>query len=455
MKKGCIIKKFLLIIFCFSMISAIYATIDQKDIVLDAKSREAIVNSLMVALQKNYILADKAQTMKELLQSQLQNGAYNNINSPQAFSDKLTSDLRSINNDKHLSITFNPKDAKKIGNSKSQVMSPQDKKRMTVFLNQSNYGFNAVEILPGNIGYIDFSMFAPAEFSKNTIASVMGFVSNSNAIIFDLRDNHGGSPTAIQLICSYLFSEKPVHLNDQYFRDTNKTQAFWTLKNIEGKRMPNIPVYILTSHATFSAAEEFTYDLKNLKRATVVGETTGGGAHMVKPIVIDDGFIANIPYAQAINPITKTNWEGTGVVPNVTIPAEDALTKAQLLALADIAKMTQDKEVKRQSLWILNTLQGLSKAPTLDSEQLQRFVGTYGEGNHVTYKNGKLFYQKDNIADINQIVPLSDNTFVYINMNFPPLTQVRLHFDINTQQEVQGITEQYIDGHDEYYKKSN
>lgn len=141
----------------------------------------------------------------------------------------------------------------------------------------------------------------------------------------------------VALISSYLF-DKPTHLNDLYNRQEDFTQQYWTLPYIPGTRLAEKPAYVLTSNHTFSGAEEFTYNLKNLKRATIVGETTGGGAHPVSGHRIDDHFAIGVPFARAINPISKTNWEGTGVEPDVKVKAADALQKAEELATAKIGE---------------------------------------------------------------------------------------------------------------------
>jgi C-terminal processing protease CtpA/Prc len=134
----------------------------------------------------------------------------------------------------------------------------------------------------------------------------------------------------VAFISSYLFSE-PTHLNDLWERKDNSTHQYWTLPYVPGKRLDGKPAYVLTSVHTFSGAEEFTYNLKNLKRATIVGETTGGGAHPVAGHRIDDHFMIGVPFARAINPISKTNWEGIGVEPDVKVAAADALATAQKL----------------------------------------------------------------------------------------------------------------------------
>jgi retinol-binding protein 3 len=184
----------------------------------------------------------------------------------------------------------------------------------------------------GNIGYIDFRGFMDPEAGAETVAAAMNFVNNSDALIFDMRQNGGGNPAMVALICSYLFGDK-VHLNDLYWREGNETKEFWTNPNVAGKKYLGRDVYVLTSNRTFSGAEEFSNNLKVLKRATIVGETTGGGANPGGVFRLSDHFGVFIPTGRAINPVTKTNWEGTGVEPDVKVPQDQALKTAYLMAL--------------------------------------------------------------------------------------------------------------------------
>jgi C-terminal processing protease CtpA/Prc len=182
--------------------------------------------------------------------------------------------------------------------------------------------------MPGNIGYVKFNMFTPGQAAQETAAAAMNFVANADALIFDLRENGGGSPEMIAFLSGYLFDRK-VHLNSFYNRETDETEEWHSREDVPGRRFGETkPVYVLTSGRTFSGAEEFTYNLKNLKRATIVGETTGGGAHPVNARDIAGRFTLMVPFARAINPITKTNWEGTGVEPDTKVPAADALDAA-------------------------------------------------------------------------------------------------------------------------------
>ena len=212
-------------------------------------------------------------------------------------------------------------------------------------MEQINCGFVKVEELAGNVGYVKFNMFADPEVCGPTATAAMNFVANSDALIVDLRDNGGGDPKMVAYICSYLFSKR-THLNDLWTRKTNATEEFWT-SDVPGRRLADDrPVYVLTSRRTFSGAEEFTYNLKNLKRATIVGETTGGGANPGGPERVGEHFELFVPSGRAINPITKTNWEGTGVEPDVQVAEADALGTAHAMALEKIVAKTTDARRK-------------------------------------------------------------------------------------------------------------
>jgi C-terminal processing protease CtpA/Prc len=186
----------------------------------------------------------------------------------------------------------------------------------------------------------------------------MGFVANSDAIIFDLRRNGGGDPAMVALISSYLFGDKPVHLNDLYWRKGDRTDEFWTDPKAAAFKLENKPIYVLTSSRTFSGAEEFSYNLKNLKRAVIVGETTGGGAHPGSGQRLSEHFQVFVPSGRAISPITKTNWEGTGVEPDVKVPKEQALITAQIMILKDLESKSKDNDRKALYQRLIKSLEG-------------------------------------------------------------------------------------------------
>lgn len=200
-------------------------------------------------------------------------------------------------------------------------------------------GIPRIEMLPNNIGYLRLDFFADPMACGRTAAAAISFLANTDAVIFDLRDNSGGDPRMVAMMLTYLF-DKPVHLNDFYDRTDNKTTEYWTLRYVPGLRLGKKPAYVLTSSRTFSGAEEFAYDLKNLRRATVVGETTAGAAHAVSPHPAGDHFTVFVPNARIISPVTNRDWEGTGVSPDVPTSADDALEAAARLAEEKIQQTT-------------------------------------------------------------------------------------------------------------------
>ena len=278
-------------------------------------------------LKEYYIELAVAQQMADALKAHEANGDYNSLTDGDAFASQLRKDLLAVSHDKHLGVSFNSYKAPPRGEP-----TPEDEARFHKQMERQNCAFDKVEILPNNIGYIKFDGFMDAEFCGPTVVAAMGFVAHTDALIFDLRQNGGGQPAMVTLIASYLF-DKPTHLIDMYFRKEDRTQQNWTLSYLPGKRMPAQPVYVLTSKQTFSGAEEFAFDLQTQKRAVIVGETTGGGAHPVSGHMVADYFMVGVPFAKSLDPVTKTNWEGTGVEPDVKVPATDALETAQKLAL--------------------------------------------------------------------------------------------------------------------------
>ena len=296
---------------------------------LTAEQRTAIVNDIATALDQNYVYPDKGKKLAETLRANLATGAYDEITHPVLLANRLTGDLRDVCSDRHLAVRPEP--------APTRAPEGDDDNDWWARGAKTNYGFERVERLPGNLGYLKLNLFEPGEAAQKVAAAAMNFLARTDALIIDLRDNGGGSPEMIAYLSGYLFDET-VHLNSFYNRPTDDTSQTWSRDDVAGDRYgESKPVYVLTSHYTFSAAEEFTYNLKSMKRATIVGETTGGGAHPVMPVGVGERFTVYVPYARAINPITETNWEGVGVTPCVPAPAEQALLVAQKKALERLA----------------------------------------------------------------------------------------------------------------------
>jgi hypothetical protein len=298
---------------------------------IDAVTRTRVIDGAVAQLDSFYVFPEVAKRVGDSLRARHARGAYDSYDNGLSFSTKLTNELRELGHDKHLRMNYSVRARPAQPSSTLAPPSPDEVAQMRRQMEEVNCGFVKVEQLPGNVGYLRFDMFADVDICGPTAAAAMNFLANTRALIVDLRDNGGGSPAMVAYVSSYLFSQR-THLNDLWKRTTGKTEEFWTRDDVPGRRFGGEkPVYVLTSARTFSGAEEFSYNLKNLKRATIVGETTGGGAHPVQGRRIDEHFMIGVPSARAVNPITHTNWEGVGVEPDVKVPAGEALATTQRL----------------------------------------------------------------------------------------------------------------------------
>lgn len=375
---------------------------------LTKAERAEVVDSVSNLLAKNYIFPEVAEKIGKHLKEKLAKGEYADITDPNRFADVLTKDVQSINQDKHMRVGFNPE---MIAQSKN-VITPEDSlahiERQLKQGKRDNFGFKEVKILEGNIGYLNLTGFHHTTHAGPTASAAMNFLSNADALIIDLRYNGGGSPSMIQLITSYLYGPERVHLNNFYWRPQDQHTQTWTLPYVPGTRRPDMPVYVLTSNRTFSAAEEFSYNLKNLKRATLVGETTGGGAHPGGTRIATERYTVWVPTGRAINPISKTNWEGTGVAPDIDVPAKDALSTAKIHALEKLA-LNADEGAKHTYNWAIATLKAEQAPITVAASTLKKYIGNYGP-RILSFEDGKLYYQREDRPKY-ALIPMTDELF--------------------------------------------
>lgn len=312
---------------------------------LDAALQGHLIERLCEKIIPNYIFPDVAQEIATTLQSHLEQGTYAVLPSGEAFCERVTADLQSVSRDKHLKVVFS-EEAHDFQAESNLDYDPVWLEEYRQICLQHSYGFAKVERFPGNVGYLDVRAFEDAWLAGDALSWAMNLLAHTSALIIDLRSCSGGDPAMVALFYSYFFGVEPVHLNDLYARPTNSTQQYWTQSYVSGKRYLEKPVYVLTSHRTFSAAEEFVYNLQNLKRAIIVGEVTGGGANPRDTYQIHPHFALHLPTMRAINPITKTNWEGIGVQPDIEAPQEEALKVAQREALTQILESLGENPVE-------------------------------------------------------------------------------------------------------------
>ncbi|HEY2962064.1 MAG TPA: S41 family peptidase [Pyrinomonadaceae bacterium] len=317
---------------------------EQPDLTIDAATRTQVIDGILKRLNDSYVFPDVAKKMEQSIRERVSNKEYDQVTSAKEFATKLTKDLQDISHDKHLRVRYSYNSIPERGPRREPTAEEREQEKRE--LTWMNHGFAKVERLRGNIGYLEFFNFLDPDLGADTVAAAMNFINGTDALIIDMRNNGGGNPAMVALVCSYLFGPEPVHLNDLYWREGNRTDEFWTRKEVAGKRYLNKDVYVLTSKRTFSGAEEFTYNLKNLKRATIIGETTGGGAHPGGGFRISEHFGMFVPTGRAISPVTKTNWEGTGVTPDIEVPADQALLVARLMALKKSLNTLTNPDIK-------------------------------------------------------------------------------------------------------------
>jgi len=313
-----------------------------RDTTIDAATRAQIIDTLIAKLDAGYVFPEKATEMARDLRARLEKGSYASITSAIGFADSLTAHLQSVSHDKHLRVMYSDR---ALPSGQQQGPTPEQQQQMRDRMKADNYGIGTPERLEGNVAYLELRTFGvPPEAMAEALADAMTKVADADALIIDVRRNGGGSPWTVALVSSYLFGPDTVHLNSLYWRPADRTDHFYTRASVDGKRFgPTKPLYVLTSRRTFSAAEEFTYNLQTRQRAVIVGDTTGGGAHPGGGQRLNDHFGVFVPSGRAINPITKTNWEGTGIRPNVPVPSDSARNVAHRLALEAVRRTAQDR----------------------------------------------------------------------------------------------------------------
>lgn len=316
----------------------------QRDMVIDGAMRQQIVSTLVADLDRYYVFPDKAKQYAAMLSAKQQQGTYDSVSSAEQFAKRLTADLQAISKDRHLAVEYS---AEVLPPERANAEpSAEEKAQLLSIGRRLNFGIETVGRLPFNIGYVDLRAFRPSDQVRSRYAAIMTLLGDTRALIIDLRKNDGGDPEAVALLASYLFDTR-THLNDIYSRIDDRTHEMWTHARLDGPRYGAArEVYVLTSSKTFSAGEDFSYALKNLKRATLVGESTGGGAHPGTPRMLTEHFAVFIPFGRSISPITHTDWEGTGVMPDIAVPADKALAAAQRRLLSGLLTTEKDPEMR-------------------------------------------------------------------------------------------------------------
>lgn len=302
-----------------------------SDKTIERKRVESLIDSISVFLNQYYVFPEVAKKIEVHLKEKYVKGHFNNLQNDEEFAEKIHLEMKSIANDLHLRFSV----------AGSSMSSELNRKRAPNYSYQNvnnirEFGFFRTGKMDNGIGYFEIKGFPPLNSSKESVDEAMKCIIDSKVLIIDIRRNGGGMPEMVKYICSYFF-DKPTHINSIYWRYLDKTVDFVTLEKVGGKKMVDIPIYVLTSSFTVSGGEEFAYNIQTQRRGVLIGEVTAGGANP-NNILSFDNFRFSISTGKAINPITKTNWEGVGVIPDIKIESSKALEQAYENALLLIRK---------------------------------------------------------------------------------------------------------------------
>ncbi len=336
--------------------AAVISVPDDGSLAAEQLASRDIVERALALLRENYVFPELAGQVAIAVETRLAAGEYDNLDEI-ALTELLTSHLQEASGDKHLRMGLGggpgpgrPGPGRRAGGPGDDRAEPGDgepvdhearRLKMRQMGRLDNFGIHRVERLDGNIGYLDLRRMPLPENAGPAIAAAMELVGGTYALIIDMRRNGGGSPGGVTVWCSYLLPENPVHLNDIFHADTGETRQFWSLPYLPGSRYLDKPVYVLTSSRTFSGGEDLCYTLQALGRAEVIGQTTGGGAHPTRPFPVSAAVHIAIPFARSINPVTGTNWQGAGVIPDTQVPADEAYPAAYAKALRHVAQLRE------------------------------------------------------------------------------------------------------------------
>ncbi len=330
------------------------------DLPVDKALRANVIQAVAGFADANYVFPDLAAEIARSIRKRFKDGAYDDVKSAADLAARLTADMQAVTPDRHLKVMFSaePRPLRETAGEPSAEETAQRRLDAT----RQNFGIERAEHLDGNVGYLKLTKFEDPAIAGETLTAAMRFLSNTDALLIDLRFNGGGRGDMVTLLTSYFFDGEPMHLVDFFDRLSGETSQSWTLPYVPGPRYVSKPVFILTGERTFSAAEQFTYSMQKAGRAVVVGQQTRGGAHFAKIFQVDSHFAVMIPVGNTTSPLTGSNWEGVGITPDVAAASDVAVRTAHRLSLEKLLETTEGRRAE-----FLNMLIGEMKDETAQS----------------------------------------------------------------------------------------
>ena len=439
--KACFCLIFCALVFVLAFTSCTYSQTTDKPPVIDSQLRQRLVENITRELQAKYVAPEKVKDITSSLQTKLQTGGYDKIQDVNELASALTNDLRTASKDLHLFVTYNPaleralKSAPTLPSVELPELPPTPEQLTKQ--RQSNYDFRKLEILSGNVGYLELRSFVDLNQSKDTAAAAMNFLANTDAVIIDLRRNPGGFINLEIFLASYFYGVDTVELLSRYHREGDVTVKEFTLREVPGKRLQNVDLYILTSRDTGSAGEGFSFILQQRQRAKIVGEQTSGAGYGNKEFPIGDGFVFYISTFRQFDPRTGRGWQEVGVKPDIAVASERALSMAHFEAVKNLVDKTNDARRKQQLSWLAGLLQFEAQgAKQIPNAALESYAGKYQGGKIVvSFEQGQLYFLGASGVR-RKLYALADDTFLIEDPSVPPENQARLRFVKNADGNV-------------------
>jgi len=378
--------------------------------------RRAVVDSLAAQMARFYAVADTGRLIAAHLKQQLATGAYDGLTDAALFAEALSRDMRGINNDQHLSVNVRsagmmplPMGMERLPKLNLGAPPPSSPQQLEA-ARRSNFNIGRIEVLPGNIGYLEFRGFSPLIEARDAVVAALTLLSHTDALIIDVRDHGGGSGNLSNFLISHFTSRDSVHGLDVEIRAAGQREKRWTMSTVPGPRRPDVPVYILTSRGTVSAGEDFAFVMKNIGRATLVGETTLGAGRNNPSFDLGHNFVASISVSIVRDPRSGAEWEGTGVAPHVAVTPRRALAVAHLHALDQLAAHAPSSRQREIELTRAYVAAQNSPVP-IDTSRLQRYAGVYGGERVITVEHGQLVYRRTPERIGQDLLALSEREF--------------------------------------------
>ena len=441
----------LVFVFAFFLPAYGQATPTDKPPIVDSQLRQRLIDNIIRELQARYVAPEKTRDITSHLRNKLQTGAYEKIESANELASALTTDLRTAARDLHLLVAYNPaleralRSAPALPSVELPELPPTPEQLTKQ--RQSNYDFRKLEIMSGNVGYLELRSFVDLNQSKETAAAAMNFLANTDAVIIDLRRNPGGFINLEIFLASYFYGVDPVELLSRYHREGEVTVREWTLRDVPGKRLQNVDLYVLTSRETGSAAEGFSFIMQQRQRARIIGEQSSGAGYGNKEFPIGDGFVFYVSTFRQFDPRTGRGWQDVGVKPDIAVPRERALAVAHFEAIKNLVDKTTDARRKQDLSWLATLLQLEAQGPkAIPVAVLESYSGKYDGGKIVvSLEQGQLYFLGASGVR-RKLYALADDTFLIEDKSVPPENQARVRFIKNAAGSVTELQLMVPDG---------